>query len=77
MNIRKQDRRKTAFVCHAGTFQYVRMAFGLFNAPATFQRALYNILTKYIWKTCLIYVDDVIIYSRNVHKHINHVDEIM
>ena len=46
MKIRKQDRPKTAFVCHAGTFQFVRMPFGLTNAPACFQRAHDLILTR-------------------------------
>ena len=75
--IRQEDRPKTAFVCHAGTYQYKRMPFGLTNAPATFQRALDMILTKYKWQTCLIYLDDVIIYSKNVEEHIQHVDEIL
>ena len=77
INIPKQDRQKTAFVCHAGTFQYIKMPFGLSNAPATFQRALDNILTNYIWKTRAIYVDDVIIFSKNVIEHIRHVYEVL
>jgi len=77
MKIRPQDRHKTAFVCHAGTFQCTRMPFGLTNAPACFQRALDLILTKYKWKTCLVYLDDVIIFSNNVDDHIKHVDEIL
>ena len=77
MRIRKQDRPKTAFVCHAGTFQCTRMPFGLTNAPACFQRALDLVLTKYKWKTCLVYLDDVIIFSKNLDDHIAHVDEIL
>ena len=77
INLRKRDRHKTAFVCHAGTYQYKRMPFGLTNAPACFQRALDMILTKYKWKTCLVYIDDVVIYSKNVDDHIKHVDEIL
>ena len=77
MPIREEDRDKTAFVCHAGTYQYRRMPFGLTNAPASFQRALDLILTKYKWKTCLIYLDDIIVYSKTVEEHINHVDDIL
>ena len=69
INLRKRDRHKTAFVCHAGTYEYKRMPFGLTNAPACFQRALDMILTKYKWKTCLVYIDDVVIYSKNVDDH--------
>ena len=53
------------------------MPFGLTNASATFQRALDLILTKYKWKTCLIYLDDIIIYSKSINEHINHVDEVL
>lgn len=77
MHIREEDRPKTAFVTHSGTYQYIRMPFGLTNAPASFQRALDVVLTKYKWETCLVYLDDIIIYSNNVEDHIDHVDEIL
>ncbi len=75
--IAKKDRHKTAFVTHHGQFQYVRMPFGLSTAPASFQRALDMILTQFKWKTCLVYLDDVIIFSNSVEEHIKHVDEIL
>ena len=53
------------------------MPFGLTNAPATFQRALDMILSQFKWKTCLVYIDDVIIYSKTVEEHIHHVDEVL
>ena len=53
------------------------MPFGLTNAPASFQRALDLILSRFKWKTCLIYLDDVIIYSRSMEEHIDHVDEVL
>ena len=77
MRVRKQDRYKTAFVCHAGTYQCTRMPFGLTNAPACFQRALDLTLTNFKWRTCLVYIDDVIIFSTNLDDHIKHVDEIL
>lgn len=73
MNIRKEDRPKTDFVCHAGSYQYKRTQLGLTIAPATFQCALDLILTQFGWKTCLEYVEDVIIYSKTVEDHIRHV----
>ena len=53
------------------------MPFGLTNAPATFQRALDVILNRFKWKTCLVYIDDIIIFSKTVDEHIDHVDEIL
>lgn len=77
LKLRKQDRPKTAFVCHAGTFQYTRMPFGLANAPASFQRVLDLVLTKYKRKNFLVSFDDIIIYSKTVEEHIRHLDEIL
>lgn len=45
--------------------------------PDYFQRALDLIVTAYKWNTCLVYLDDVIISSRNVDYHIKHVEEII
>lgn len=76
MNIRKQDRDNTAFVCHAGTFQCMRMPFALMNALECFQRAL-NVLTRFKWKMCLVYLDEVIIFSNTVDDYISYIDEIL
>ena len=77
LNLREEDRHKTAFVCHEGCFEYLRMAFGLCNAPASFQRTMDMVLNGYRWKTCLVYLDDVIIFSKNFDDHLKHVQEIL
>ena len=58
-----EDRDKTTFTCHAGCLRFRRMPFGLCNAPATFQRNLDILLAGLRWKTCLVYLEDVI-FSR-------------
>lgn len=50
--------------------------FSIANAPACFQLVV-NILKKYKWKTCLVYLDDVIVFSKNVNYHSQHVDEVL
>lgn len=75
--VRKEDRPKMAFVSHAGTYQYRRLQMGLRNSPVSFQRALDLILTKLKWKTCLIYIDHVIIYSETAEEPIFYVEEIL
>lgn len=75
--VEHRDRDKTTFTCHAGTFRFKRMPFGLMNAPGTFQRALDIILAKQRWKNCLVYLDDVIIFSRDTEAHFNHVQEVL
>jgi len=57
------DIDKTAFTCHMGTHENLKMAFGLTNAPATFQRALDIIQSRMTWQTCLVYLDDFIVFS--------------
>lgn len=47
------------------------------NAPVTLQRALDIALALYKWKTCLVYIDDVVIFSRTIGSHIKHVYEIL
>lgn len=71
------DKHKTAFTSHAGTFQWKRMPFGLCNAPATFQRTLDKLLAGFRWKTCLVYLDDVIIFSNSFEEHVDHVREVL
>ena len=72
-----EDKDKTAFTSHVGTYRFLRMPFGLTNAPATFQRTLDILLSKYNWRTCLVYLDDVIIFSKNLEEHLVHVDEVL
>ena len=72
-----EDKDKTTFISHMGTHRYIRMPFGLRNAPATFQRALDIILSGVRWQTCLIYLDDVIVFSKSMEKHIQDVDEVL
>ena len=75
--LRKQDREKTAFVCHAGLYRYKRMPFGLTNAPATFKRTLDILLSPYKWRSFLVYLDGIIIFSKSVEEHFQHVEEIL
>ena len=75
--VSKKDQDKTTFVCHAGMYRYKRMPFGLTNAPATFQRTLDILLGPYKWNSCLVYLDDVIIFSRDAESHIRHVEQVL
>ena len=74
MAVEEQD--KTTFTCHEGTYKYIRLQFGLTNAPATFQRAIDMLLSGVKWKTCLVYSNDVIVFSRTVEEHITHLYEV-
>ncbi len=59
----QQDIDKTAFVTRQGLFRFTVMPFGLCNTPATFDRLMELVLKDLNWKVCLIYLDDIIVYS--------------
>eukprot|EP00731_Ephydatia_muelleri_P000931 Em0001g931a len=57
----ENDRQKTAFCMQEGLFEFKVMPFGLCNAPATFQRLMDLVLSGIQWKSCLVYIDDIVI----------------
>ena len=63
-----EDREKTAFTTKQGLFQFKVMPFGLCNAPATFERLMEVILRGYLWKRCMVYIDDVIVYGHSFEE---------
>lgn len=67
--ISPEDQEKTAFTTVGGHFEYRRMAFGLSGAPATFQRYMDNLLAAIKGPECLVYLDDVIIFSGTIAEH--------
>ena len=64
------DAEKTAFVTNRGLFQYNRMPFGLCNAGATFSRLMEYILSGLQWETCVVYLDDIIVFSKSFDDHV-------
>jgi hypothetical protein len=60
---------KTAFNDENGHYEYVRMPFGLKNAPATFQHVMDNVLKELQGKVCFVYMDDIIIFSTSLQEH--------
>lgn len=70
IEVHPQDVPKTAFSVEHGLYEYLRMPFGLKNAPATFQRIMDHVLRDYIGRCCLVYMDDIIIYSTSLQEHL-------
>ena len=77
VEIAEEDRDKTTFASHSGLYRFGRMPCRLKNAPATFQRAVDIILSRVKWETALVYLDDVIVYSRTVTEHMAHLGEVL
>jgi len=70
----EHDKEKTGFITIYGLFEWNVMPFGLSNSPSTFQRAMDELLRRFKWNFCLVYIDDVIIYSKTEEEHLNHID---
>jgi transposase InsO family protein len=66
----------TAFTCFRGLFEFVRLPFGLANAPAIFQRAMNQVLSGLLGKVCMVYIDDIVVYSKTLEDHAQHLKQI-
>ncbi|KAF0712282.1 hypothetical protein AaE_012068, partial [Aphanomyces astaci] len=60
---------KTAFTCKYGLYEWLVMPFGLCNAVPCFERLMEHILIDYKWRTCLVYLDDCIVFSEDFGSH--------
>jgi len=69
VRIKEGDEWKTTFTMKYGTYEYLVMPFGLTNAPAAFQRWINKTLQSYIDICCIVYLDDVLIYSDSLEQH--------
>lgn len=76
IEMNSRDIQKTAFTVEGGHYEYIRMPFGLKNAPSTFQRVMDSVLKDCIGKICLVYLDDIIIYSTSLQEHLGNIREI-
>ena len=77
VGVKETDKYKTAFSAGPlGFFECNRMAFGLTNAPATFQRLMERCMGELHLKECLIYLDDIIIFSKSFDEHIKSVENV-
>lgn len=70
------DQEKTAFVCHRGLFHWTRLPMGLCNASQLFQRAMEVVLKGLIGNICMLYIDDIVVYSANKEEHVQHLQEL-
>ena len=71
VEVDEADKEKTAFtVDPLGFYECNRMPFGLCNAPATFQRLMENCFGDINMQSCLIYLDDIVVFSRTFEEHV-------
>jgi hypothetical protein len=71
------DEYKTAFQTHQGHFEYKVMPYGVTGGPATFQSVMNDILSPFLRKYMLVFVDDILIYSKTLNEHATHVEAVL
>lgn len=72
----QQDKEKTAFTTGRALYHFKVMPMGLVNAPPTFQHLMQLVLQGLSWKTCLVYLDDIIVHSKSFPEHLLHLKEV-
>lgn len=70
--VAEADRDKTGFLTRRGLFRYTKMPMGLTNSPATFQRLMDLVLRGMTWEYCMVYLDDVVVFSHDFRTHLLH-----
>lgn len=77
VRMREEDIPKTAFRTRYGLFEFTVLPFGLTNAPSHFQAMMNDVLRPYLDKFCVVYLDDILVYSKTPEDHLEHLDHIL
>lgn len=75
--VHEKDRNKTAFTTPFGLYEYLRMPFGLSNAPATFQRLMQATMSDLVFQIVLIYLDDLLVFSQTFQDHLVRLETVL
>ena len=76
IEIEEADKHKTVVICEYGQYEFNRMPFGLTNAPGTFQRLMNKIMKPVLYESALVYLDDIIVFSKTLEDHIKHLETV-
>ncbi|GJR90971.1 putative reverse transcriptase domain-containing protein [Tanacetum coccineum] len=77
LRVREQDVPKTAFRTRYGHYEFQVMPFGLTNAPAVFMDLMNRVCKPYLDKFVIVFIDDILIYSKNEREHEEHLKTIL
>jgi len=69
MNMKEGHKERTGFTVPSGHYEFKKLPFGLANSPSKFQRPIDAVLKYLIGKECWVYMDYVVVFSKNGAKH--------
>jgi hypothetical protein len=72
-----EDQEKTTFTCPFGTFAYLRIPFGLCNAPATFQRCMIRIFSDMVERFLEVFMDDFSVFGSSFEECLHHLTLVL